>query len=35
VGYVGYLGLEDFSSPYDTSEMLKQFAEYMRELIEV
>lgn len=33
VGYDGYLGVEDFSSQYDSPAMLREFAAYMRELI--
>jgi sugar phosphate isomerase/epimerase len=33
VDYDGYLGVEDFSGQYESAEMLRQFAAYMRELI--
>jgi sugar phosphate isomerase/epimerase len=34
VGYDGYLGLEDFSLQYSSPEMLHQFADYMKSLLE-
>jgi sugar phosphate isomerase/epimerase len=34
VGYDGYLGLEDFSLQYNSDEMLRQFADYMKSLLE-
>jgi sugar phosphate isomerase/epimerase len=34
VGYEGYLGLEDFSQQFGSEEMLQQFADYMKSLLE-
>jgi sugar phosphate isomerase/epimerase len=33
VGYNGYVGVEDFSRRYDSRELLRQFAEFMRPYI--